>query len=184
MRHEAEGGRLILISGAVASGKTTLARRLAQLARTRGMRAASIDVDDVVMMVARDWGSVTKGKRRLACELTAVIAQGLFDREAKLVAIAGSTLSPYEWEETLSHLEESVPAPTYVLLRVTIDEATRRAQADATRNATWQHPETVARLHGAIDWQRVREPDIDIDTEQLTPDDAAEVIWRAAFAQT
>ena len=53
MGKSAPGHReLILISGAVASGKTTLAWRLAALSREGAVPAAAIDMDELVATVA------------------------------------------------------------------------------------------------------------------------------------
>jgi hypothetical protein len=107
---------LILISGAVASGKTTLALSLAGLARMRGIPAASIDIDELVVTVAGpDWSLVTRTDRLFACELAGVLTERLFDRGERLVAIAGSTLSSYEWQHVVTSLSQATrdvcPAP-------------------------------------------------------------------------
>ena len=171
-----EYSQLILISGAVASGKTRLAWRLAELARARAILAASIDMDELVEILAgRDWSLVTNEDRQRACELAATVAQRLFDQDVRFVAISGSTVSPYEWEQVLRDLN-TTPVTTYVLLRVSLAEAVRRAQEDPTRVAT-RNSDLLARLHSAIDWARVPHADIDVDTDGLLPDEVAEAVW-------
>jgi adenylylsulfate kinase-like enzyme len=170
---------LILISGAVASGKTTLALSLAGLARMRGIPAASIDIDELVVTVAGpDWSLVTRTDRLFACELAGVLTERLFDRGERLVAIAGSTLSSYEWQHVVSNLSQA-PHATYVLLHVSLDEAVRRAQQDSTGPS--RNLEIVARVHSDIDWSTVRRPDIEVDTDNVSPDEMAETVWRAVF---
>ena len=54
-----DGRLLALISGPIASGKTTAAKALAEITRLQGHQAASIDMDEVVAMVAgEDWSRV------------------------------------------------------------------------------------------------------------------------------
>jgi NAD(P)-dependent dehydrogenase (short-subunit alcohol dehydrogenase family) len=68
----AEAVSLVLISGAVASGKTTLVLRVTALARVDAVTAASIDIDELVKTVAgSDWTKVTREHRLQACELAA-----------------------------------------------------------------------------------------------------------------
>ncbi len=169
--------KLILISGAVASGKTTLAWRLAALSRERAMPAAAIDIDELFAIVAgRDWSLVTSIHRRLACELAATVAQRLFEGNVTLVAIAGSTVSPHEWQHVQSNLN-AAPLATRVLLRVSLAEAVRRAREDFTRVGATRDSGVVARLHFAIDWSGVPKPDIELDTDGLTQDEVAQAVW-------
>jgi adenylylsulfate kinase-like enzyme len=171
-----QNNRLILISGAVASGKTTLASLLAAKARATGVPAASIDMDALTEMVGGpDWSHIADMHRRLACELAADIAQRLFARAYRLIAIAGSTVSSREWQQVL---RDSRPTQrtTRVLLRVSVAEASRRARDDGTRGVT-RNSTVLAQLHAAIDWSDVPEPDICLDTDGLSQDEVAETVW-------
>lgn len=168
--------RLVLISGPVASGKSTLAEALAHLARESGASAAAIDMDELTTMIAgHDWSLITPAQRRLACELAAAVTDRVFDGGYTFVAIAGSTLSAGEWNEMLRHLN-APPPTTRVLLRVSVGEAVRRAQADATRGAT-SDPRVVAALHAQIDWSHVPPADVEVDTDHLPADDVAAAVW-------
>jgi hypothetical protein len=60
---------------------------------------------------------------------------------------------------------------------VSLDEAVRKAQRDSTGPS--RKPEIVARLHSDIDWSAVRRPDIELNTDNVSPDEMAETIWRA-----
>ena len=167
-----------MISGAVASGKTTLAEALARLARDHGLTAAAIDIDELTTMVAgRDWSRITPAHRRLACELAASLTDDLFDRDWTLIAIAGSTLSAQEWDDVRRSMKTN-PATTYVLLRVSVADAVRRALGDATRGAT-SDPRVVEALHSRIDWSRVRKPAIEIETDRLSAEEIAATVWSA-----
>ena len=90
-------------------------------------------MDDVVAMVAGDeWSRVHHRDRILATKVAATTIEKLFDVGMELVTVAGSTLANREWEELLEPLA-SRPKPFYVLLRVSNEEAVRRAQNDPTR---------------------------------------------------
>jgi len=166
---------LVLISGPVASGKTTLAWRLAALTRAAGDVAASIDIDELTEIGGgSDWTQVTAQHRRQACELAAALIDRLAEHGNRFVAVAGSTLSPYEWKAVTERV--SVPVePTLVRLRVSVTEAIRRAQADPTRLLT-RDPQVVERLHAAIEWDATASPDLEIDTDEVTADEVADAV--------
>jgi adenylylsulfate kinase-like enzyme len=158
---------LVLISGPVAAGKTTVAYELAAHARAHGYVAAAVDMDEMVATVAgNDWSRIQRADRLRACHATASLVQALFDAGTQAIAVAGSTLSPYEWDAVTRHLETAPPI-TYALLRVSIDESVRRAQADPGRVHT-KDPTYVAKLAAGTDWSHVPTADIDIDTDDLT----------------
>jgi adenylylsulfate kinase-like enzyme len=120
--------RLVLIGGPIASGKTTVARALAALLRSIGQDAAAIDMDEMIAIVAgEDWSLIIVSDRKKAGRLASRVVQGLFNEGVSTVAIAGSTLSPYECDEVVTHLiPDSIV--TRVLLRVSVEESIRRAQ--------------------------------------------------------
>jgi len=169
--------RLVLISGAVASGKTTAAQGLAAYARALGEVAAAVDMDDMIAIVAgSDWSLISNGERRRACRATASFVQSLFESGTQLVAIAGSTLSPYEWDELTRRLDAE-PETLYVLLQVSLEEAVRRAKGDPGRLHT-KDPAHVAKLAAAIDWSAVRRHDLEVQTDSMTPEDIVAFIAR------
>jgi adenylylsulfate kinase-like enzyme len=172
---------LVLFSGPVASGKTTAASRLAEMARQRGLPAAAIDLDDMVEMVAgRDWSLVTDGDRRRACRATSTLLDDLFSSGTAFIAIAGSTLSTYEWDEVIQPLHHRARV-SYVLLRVSLEEARRRAQGDPERIHA-KDPGFLARLAAQTDWTAIRKHDIDIETDGLTADEVSARIAARVFA--
>ena len=166
---------LVLISGPVAAGKTTVAYAFAAYVRTHDYVAAAIDMDEMIAMVAgHDWSRIQRADRLRACCAAGSLVQSLFEAGTAVVAVAGSTLSPYEWDEVTSHLETSQPS-TYVLLRVSLDESVRRAQNDSGRVRT-KDPTYVARLAAAIDWSAAGTPDLEIDTDDLTVSEVVQAI--------
>ena len=51
--------QLVIVTGPIASGKTTVILKLAELARQRGEMAAAIDLDLLIEMIAgTDWSVV------------------------------------------------------------------------------------------------------------------------------
>src|SRR3972149_10379703 len=175
------GQRLVVITRPIASGKTTVARRRADVVRKRGQPAASIDIDELVEMIAgADWSLVRPEDRDLSCEVAAAIAERLFDSGVSVVVVAGSTLSSREWDQLLRHLVAK-PDTLFVLLRVSLGESVRRAQGDPTRVST-KDPNFVSRLYSRIDWADVPRPDIDLFTDSLSVEEVVEIVARAVFA--
>jgi adenylylsulfate kinase-like enzyme len=160
--------RLVLITGPIASGKTTVAVGLAALMRHQGHRAAAIDMDDLVEVIAgADWSAVQPEHRQQATELASTIAGWLFDAGYSLVAVAGSTLSWYE-RDALTKRFPGVPA-TFVFLRVSLAESIRRAQADPLRAGT-KNADFVRRIYDVIDWANLPPADVDLHADALDAD--------------
>jgi shikimate kinase len=173
----------VLISGPIASGKTAVAHRLAAAARARGVRAAAVDMDELIEMVAGDdWSLVGPGERELACDLAAALIEHLFKSGILLATVAGSTLSSYEWDSVMRHLDSEAEI-ICVLLRVSLAESLRRAQTDPLRVAT-KDAELVAQIYADIDWDNVAIADIEVVTDYLSLEQVVNRIERAVFAET
>jgi len=170
----------VLISGPVASGKTTAAKGLAVIARRYGHNAASIDIDELVEMVAGDdWSRVSHKDRVLATQVASAIVGKLFASGMELVTVAGSTLSNSEWDELFQPLNPR-PKPFYVLLRVSAEEAVRRAQGDPERVHT-KDPVVIAQLASRIDWSIIRSQHVDLMTDGLDADEVTRILAREIF---
>jgi adenylylsulfate kinase-like enzyme len=164
--------RLILISGHIASGKTTVARRLAEIARERSMRAAALDMDDIVAGLAGDWSHAAEYDRMLAGEVTALVVDRLFASGMQVVAVAGTTLAGGEWASLEDVLKTSVDI-TRVRLLVSLAESQRRAQADTTRLAT-RDPEVVETLYMRVDQANMPTVDLEVPTDGLSLEEVAQ----------
>ena len=164
--------RLILISGHIASGKTTVARRLADIARERGLRAAALDMDDIVVSLAGDWSRAAEYDRVLAGEVTALVVDRLFASGMQLVTVAGTTLAGGEWAILQDALKTSVDAVRARLL-VSLAESQRRAQADPTRLAT-RDPDVVELLYMRVDQANMPTVDLELATDGLTLEQVAQ----------
>jgi hypothetical protein len=96
-----------------------------------------------------------------------------------LVAVAGSTLSPYEWEHLIDRLN-STPDVLVVMLHVSLEESTRRAQADPLRvHSTTEDSERLSRiesLYARIDWSNVTRCDLEIQTDGRDVDEVVSLI--------
>ena len=172
---------LVLISGPIASGKSTVAMTLAARARAQGLPAASIDMDEVVAMVAgADWSLIRQEDRELASQVAAVIAERCFVAAVNLVLVAGSTLSSWEWDRLLECVSTKVTV-THVLLKVSLVESVRRAQADPGRELT-KDATYVERIYDRIAWGSLRRPDIEIDTDNLSLDEVVSLVAAKARA--
>ncbi len=175
-----DGRLLVLISGPTASGKTTAARTLAEIARGNGHQAASIDMDEIVAIVAGDdWFHIHHRERVLATQVASAIVDKLFDSGMELVAIAGSTLANREWEELLYPMR-SGPKPFYVLLRVSNEEAVRRAQNDPARTRS-KDAAFITRVASQIDWGVIRSHHVDLITDGLDAPEVGQMLAREIF---
>jgi chloramphenicol 3-O-phosphotransferase len=164
--------RLILISGHIASGKTSVARRLADIAQERGLRAAALDMDDIVVSLAGDWSRAAEYDRHLAGEVTALVLDRLFASGMEVVTVAGTTLAGGEWENLQHELKTTVDAVRARLL-VSLAESQRRAQADTTRLAT-RDPEVVELLYLRVDEANMPTVDLELSTDGLTLEQVAQ----------
>jgi len=170
----------VLISGPIASGKTTVAFKLAEVARERGLRAAALDMDDVVAIIAgTDWSRVRPEDRDFASRVAGGLANHLFGAGVDVIAVEGSTLASYEWDELQQQLTSEHETLT-VRLRVSLAESIRRAQGDAGRVST-KNPDFVARIYGQIDWASLTQADLEIDTDALGVDEVVASIGARVF---
>jgi shikimate kinase len=171
---------LVLISGPIASGKTTLAQRLAEKARERDIVAAAIDMDEIVEMVAgSDWSQIQLEQRQSASKLAAQVSDAMMAMGIQFVVMAGSTVSPYEWDIVVLNARRA-KKPFAVLLRVSLAEAQRRAAADENRGST-RDPDVVSSHFAAYDLSRENKPDLDLMTDGLDSDDVLMLVTDAVF---
>jgi adenylylsulfate kinase-like enzyme len=166
--------RLVVISGPIASGKTSLALGLAALVRAEGVRAAALDLDEFVVMVAGGWAGIARDDRLRAVDAAAAVVDRLMEQGCELVAVAGTTLSAYEAEALVGRMQASVEV-VRVRLGVSLAEATRRAQGDRER-VTTRDPARLAELFEKICWQSVPPADLEIETDGLSLDDVVRTV--------
>jgi len=167
--------QLVLVTGPVGSGKTTIAKLLASRARSRGMTAAALDMDDFVLMFnGPDWRSVSSKEWSAARSAAAAAVDAYFIAGAQLVAIAGPFFGRGDRDELVAQLSSN-PSTLVVALRVGLEEAIRRAASDPTRTLS-KDPELLARLERTIAWHELRKDALQLSTENILPEEVARQI--------
>jgi chloramphenicol 3-O-phosphotransferase len=169
---------LIVINGAIASGKSTIARAFASRLATRGIAVAVIDLDLLYDMqhftsgVAKDDDEGWATARHAAAALTdTFLSEGIRD-----VLVEGTFFTPAERATFVDALTTPVEAK-FVTLRVGYDEALRRAEADTSRGVS-RDPAFLRPYYARVeaDVAAVPATDLILDTERLTPDEAVAAI--------
>ena len=123
---------LIVITGPIASGKSTVARELARELERAHVRVAVIDLDLVHEMVGSDGPKSDNATWALARDAAATLAITFLEEGVAVVVAEGSFNTPADRAAFARHLGPNV-RPVYVTLRVSFEEALRRAQTDPTR---------------------------------------------------
>jgi hypothetical protein len=133
--------RLLVTSGPIARGKSTVAQLLAAEFRASGCTAPVIDLDRLYMMLddrspladSRTWREVRPGGRS---------------------------------DEYTSRLSTALE-PIFITLRVSVDEALRRVEADTGRRA-WRIPDLLRRSHADFVAAATIASEVTIDSTQLS----------------
>ncbi len=167
---------VIVITGPIASGKSTIARELArELERTHG-RVAVIDLDQVYDMLRPDGTKSDGDAWSLARRAAATLVNAFLKDGVAVVVAEGSFNTPDDRAAFARHLDPSIE-PLYVTLRVSFEEALRRAQGDPTRGMS-RDPVVLGGYFAAADHAHATIPKTDVmfDTEQTTSTSAASAI--------
>lgn len=167
---------LIVITGPIASGKSTIARELArELEPTHGPIAV-IDLDLLYDMLRPGGPKSDDAAWALARRAAAGLATTFLGDGVTVVIAEGSFNTPGDRAAFARHLDARVDT-RYVTLRVSFEEALRRAQADPTRGLS-RDPNVLGRYFaGAERWlATVPTTDVVLDTERMTATSAAGAI--------
>jgi adenylylsulfate kinase-like enzyme len=169
---------VIVITGPIASGKSTVARELARELRTSRVRAEVIDLDLVHDQLAIPGSPSDESSWTLARRLAAVAANALLEEGVAVVIAEGSYNLPSDRAAFAQELRPG-SSPVYVTLQVSFAEALRRAQGDPTRGRS-RDPAFLrahfAERHDVL--TALPSSDLVIDTEQVTATAAAVTIAR------
>jgi adenylylsulfate kinase-like enzyme len=168
---------VILISGPIASGKSALAKAVAQELQRRGRSAATIDLDIVYDMLEPNTGSKDDAASWLrARRAAAALTDEFFAQGMETVIVDGPFFTPEERDSYARYLRTEAELRC-VTLTVSLEEAARRAEKDATRTVSRQR-EFLKRHHAAAQNALRGTPPTDLllDTERLSPGEAARVI--------
>jgi energy-coupling factor transporter ATP-binding protein EcfA2 len=131
--------RLVVVSGPIASGKSTLAAELARLLRSAGESVAVVGLDTVAEMALPtldDWA--------WAREIYGQVVRAWLKTPISTV-IAEGTAIPSEVGELLGHVPRDVRVVT-VLLVTRYETALSRVRADPTRGRS-RDPEFLDRMY-------------------------------------
>jgi len=174
-----DGRLVIVITGPIASGKSSVARALYRELAALDVCVAVIDLDLVEGMLSPEGPSPVLERWAVARRATATLA-GTFQADGVAVVIVdGSFNQPMDRAAFEQHLDATV-RPMYVTLRVTYDEALRRAQGDPTRGVSrdpaFLRPYFADPTHVPA---TLPATDIAIDTESTSPQAAASEIAQA-----
>ena len=175
---------VIVITGPIASGKSTVARELAhELERTQ-VRVAVIDLDLVHDSITPRNATSGEAIWALARHEAAAQANAFLDEGVTVVVVEGSFNTPDSRGELTQHLSTG-SRPLVVTLRVSFAEALRRAQGDPTRGRS-RDPAFLGPYFAAVDQALARVPatDLVIDSEQIPPAAAAAAIARRIRLET
>ena len=169
---------VIVITGPIASGKSTVARELARELEGTGVRVAVIDLDLVHDGLAATGAAGAAATWTLARRAAASEANARIDAGLVVVVAEGSFNAPSARAEFADGLRGGV-VPRFVTLRVSFDEALRRAQADPTRGRS-RDPDFLRPYFKSIErvLEAVPETDVVIDTERTPAASAALAIAR------
>jgi adenylylsulfate kinase-like enzyme len=169
---------MIVITGPIASGKSTVARELARKLERAGLHVAVIDLDVVHGMLASDGHKTDHSTWEFARRAAAILANTFLEQGVAVVVAEGSFNTPGDRSAFAQHLDAGVD-PLYVTLRVSYEEALRRAQTDPTRGVS-RDPAFLRRYFAGTGRALGTAPETDlvIETERMSPTSAAAAIAR------
>jgi predicted kinase len=172
---------LIVISGPIASGKSTTARLLARELGRSGTTAATIDLDVVCDMLEHK----TAGERDAANWIharraAAHLARGFLADGVVVVIVEGDFLRANDRAAFLEMVQSA--KPRFVTLRISFETALRRVQTDPTRTLS-RDPAFLRRHYEESEAALLDAPgtDLMLDTESLTADEAVGTIAAWAY---
>jgi hypothetical protein len=169
---------VIVITGPIASGKSTVALALAREFEDAGVRVAVIDLDLVHDRLAAAGAAVEGDTWTVARRAAASEANARIDAGSVVVIAEGSFNAPPTRAEFTDGLRSGV-APLFVTLRVSFDEALRRAQGDPSRGRS-RDPAFLRPYFEAVERVLAAVPvtDVVIDSERTSVAAAATMIAR------
>ena len=140
--------RLLVISGPIAAGKSTVASALATAFRESGRSAAVVDLDRLYMMLDDRPPMSEPAHAREARRAAAALTDHFVLDGMELVIVEGTFWTRSVREELTTRLTTLVH-PVFVTLHVSVDEALRRVQGDGDRRAS-RNPAFLRANHAAF----------------------------------
>ena len=163
--------QVIVISGPIASGKSTLARTVAERLRQNNTHGAVVDLDLVYEMLDPRRRAKTDAATWSAARRTAGRIAAGFLADGRSVVVEGSFAGDRALHELLGELPDATPV-SLVLLETDIATALQRVSADPTRglskDKTFLTKHYREFKHGWDD-----RPILRLDTNELGVDESA-----------
>jgi adenylylsulfate kinase-like enzyme len=176
-------GVVIVITGPIASGKSTVATALARELERSDVRTEVIDLDLVHDRLTSIEPTPDDSAWTLARLETAAMANSLLDDGVAVVIAEGSFNLPKDRAALARHIRPGFRL-VFVTLRVSFEEAFRRAQGDPTRGRSRDRDFLASHFAARQDiLADVPATDIVIDTERTTPAAAAAAIARQVWSR-
>lgn len=142
---------LILLTGPVGGGKTTVAEALAKTLRKAQRAAAVIDLDVLYCMARQSDGFGDEVVWETARRGAAALANHFFDSGLDAVIIEGSFHNEGERDDVTNHLRHDAHT-ILVALKVSLNETVRRVEADpAPDRVLSRNPEVLRYLHSEFE---------------------------------
>jgi predicted kinase len=168
---------LVVITGPIASGKSTLARAVAREFGDRGMEAAAVDLDLIYEMLDPSGSPKDDEKMwRRARRASARLAEMLLAEGMRFVVVEGDFVSPAarsEFTEALDHVVGSY----VVTLLVSLETALKRVQLDPSRGIS-RDPDFLRNHYRttAGDLEGAATIGLAVDTEAVTVAESARTV--------
>jgi thymidylate kinase len=169
---------LIVLTGPVGGGKSTVASALAERFREIGHPAAVIDLDVVYCMARQSDGFDNEDIWSAARRGTAALADVFFDNGMSVVVVEGGFFTLSELDGLRNHVT-SGSCLRFVTLDVSSKETLRRAQSDPSSDRTVSRSvEVQQRLYAQFAQARpfLQANSLMIDANILSPIDLAQSI--------
>jgi shikimate kinase len=162
---------VVVITGPIASGKSTLGRAIAAELASRGLDSAVVDLDLVYEMLDPSGGPKTDEARWMeARQLVGKIVAGLAGRRSAVV-VEGEFGTDVQRADLCNELPSDWRA-SFVTLTVDFEEAWRRAVADSTRGIS-KDRDFLAAHYRALGNAKPADGDLVLDTGDLSVSRAA-----------
>ena len=174
---------LVVLTGPVGGGKSTVALALATRLRGSGHPTAVIDLDLVYCMARQRDGFADEDTWRTARRGAAVLANVFFDTGARVVVVEGGFFTREECDGLSDQIASDVRI-SLVTLNVSFEQALHRAQSDPSRNVTRGREKRLRLQHGqfAEALPFLRANSLVLDADRLSPVELAQSINESVSA--
>jgi adenylylsulfate kinase-like enzyme len=174
---------VIVISGPIASGKSSVARGVARSLRGRGIATAIVDLDELYAKEAQTMGEPrsTAARWRAARRAAAALANSHTAEGLAAVIVEGS----FQTQRDRLVLTESLGSRAnllHVSLRVSYEEALRRAQLDPTRGRS-RDPSFLRRYYARQAATETPDTGLVIETESNSEEGVVAAVVEAVLAR-